>query len=356
MFPKIVNLKETLDDMEDAIPPLIGLAKRRLSTFFADRLAKLEQSRANFGAMRASGLFAARYGEAGECSGAKTQRLNVLEASGEVGLGQASYSCRTLDTWLTSHLEPSGASYVPAFRVVYIGRGVSPCARPLNPSGIWSHPNSAPRTRCTLNSGEIVDMLDSLGILLSSSLEGESLYDLSASSRAIVRRGRGCVHVNHELNTHTFLETVDIMRSVSMIVSVQGSQLFDAIFAKQEVFLIEMVPTHETRIYVGDKRAESNRIFYSSLGMRTAILPIYGAHKFDDAPFAIDPCRLVRLVAQMIDAFRLQVDVFRFSCEYQMRASFLKFEGLSCSFCSFWMILPRDEWSARSSVLCTFVC
>ena len=337
MFPKIVNLKETLDDMEDAIPPLIGLAKRRLSTFFADRLAKLEQSRANFGAMRASGLFAARYGEAGECSGAKTQRLNVLEASGEVGLGQASYSCRTLDTWLTSHLEPSGASYVPAFRVVYIGRGVSPCARPLNPSGTWSHPNSAPRTRCTLNSGEIVDMLDSLGILISSSLEGESLYDLSASSRAIVRRGRGCVHVNHELNTHTFLETVDIMRSVSMIVSVQGSQLFDAIFAKQEVFLIEMVPTHETRIYVGDKRAESNRIFYSSLGMRTAILPIYGAHKFDDAPFAIDPCRLVRLVAQMIDAFRLQVDVFRFSYEYQTRESFLKFEGLSCSF---WMICP----------------
>ena len=245
-FPKIVNLKETLDDIEDAIPPLIGHAKRRLSTFFADRLAKLEQSRANFGAMQASGMLAARYSEAGECSGAKTQRLNVLETSGEVGLGQASYSCRSLDTWLTAHLEPSGASYVAAFRVVYIGRGVSPCARPLNPSEIWSHPNSAPRSRCTSNSGEVVDMLDSVGLLLSSYLEGEALYDLLPSSRAIDRRGRGCVHVNHELNTHTFLETVDTIRSASMIVSVQGSQLFDAIFAKQEAFLIEMVPTHET--------------------------------------------------------------------------------------------------------------
>jgi hypothetical protein len=89
-------------------------------------------------------------------------------------------------------------------------------------------------------------MLDSVGLLLSSYLEGEALYDLLPSSRAIDRRGRGCVHVNHELNTHTFLETVDTIRSASMIVSVQGSQLFDAIFAKQEAFLIEMVPTHET--------------------------------------------------------------------------------------------------------------
>ena len=52
--------------------------------------------------------------------------------------------------------------------------------------------------------------------------------------------------------------------------------------------------------------------FYSSLGMRTPILPIYGAHKFHDAPFSIDPCRAfvdvhLRLAVQRkINSYRQQ--------------------------------------------------
>ena len=277
MFPKIVNLLNTMDDVEDAVPPGIRLAKRRLTAFFAARLAKLEHSRAAIGAMQASGGPALRYGEAGECSAAKTQRLLVQDASGQPGL-VASFSCRALDTWLTSHLLPSGASYSSLFPIVYLGRGVTPC--------------QPDRTRCILNSGDIVDMLDSVGLLLSSQLAGELHDDWSTSYLAPSRRGRGCVHVNHELNTHTFLESVDIMRSASMIVSVQGSQNYNLLFASSSAIFIEMVP------FNGERRAESNRIFFGSLGLKTAILPIPGFHLQDPTPFAINLCSIVRLIDQ----------------------------------------------------------
>ena len=44
MFPKMVNLLTTEDDLEDAVPAGIRLAKRRLDAFFGSRLALLERA------------------------------------------------------------------------------------------------------------------------------------------------------------------------------------------------------------------------------------------------------------------------------------------------------------------------
>jgi hypothetical protein len=310
MFPKIVNLLGTKDDVEDAVPPGIRLAKRRLSAFFAARLAKLGQFRAAVGATQASGELSSRYGEAGGCSEAKSQRLTTLDVSGEPDLGLASYSCRPRDTWLTSHLQPSDAPYDPAFRIVYIARGVAPC--------------QPGRTRCVLNSGEIVDILDAVALLLSSQLPHK---DLSTTGMAAGRRGRGCVHVNYEVRTHTFLESVDVLRSADMIVSVQGSQNFNLLFASNSAIFVEMVPfvpfaqialerekTGETKPTEKFVRAESNRIFLGSVVGTTAILPIPGFHIHSPTPFKIDPCRIVRLIAQIGPLPHVRGAVVLYSC------------------------------------------
>ena len=70
MFPKVVGLKDTWDDIEDVFPPGIRLAKQRLSTFFAWRLASVDKARAAAGGRQASGRPRVRYGQAGECSDA----------------------------------------------------------------------------------------------------------------------------------------------------------------------------------------------------------------------------------------------------------------------------------------------
>ena len=147
------------------------------------------------------------------------------------------------------------------------------------------------------NSGPVVDMLDALALLLAMKADGGS----AESAQTLLKRdkdGSGCLHINLELRTHTFLETVALMRRVSMIVSMQGSQLFNALFADRGTRLIEILPADHPG---GKYRAESNRIFYSSLGMRTAILPIYGKTKFGEAPLSVDVCRLVRLIHQLVD-------------------------------------------------------
>ena len=77
-----------------------------------------------------------------------------------------------------------------------------------------------------------------------------------------------------------------------MIVSVQGSQNYNLLFASSSAIFIEMVP------FNGERRAESNRIFFGSLGLKTAILPIPGFHLQDPTPFAINLCSIVRLIDQ----------------------------------------------------------
>ena len=323
ILPHLVNTIHSLDDIQDAVPPGIRLAQRRIGAFFDARLDEIERTRQARGVMGhfwTSGAKAVRYGEAGECSQGKAHRLTVLKASGEADRGRSSRACRGLDAWFTSHLERSrdgdrhghldmavstlrpARLVLESFRVVYIGRGSSPC-----PTG---------RTRCVLNAAELVDVLDSVGLLFSffnsiferservgthKSVE-YSKYAASAARRPQQVLPSGCVVINHEANTHTFLETVDIMRLANLVVSVQGSQNYNLLFATRGTGLIEIVPTHENH------RAESNRIYLSSLGMRMAILPIYGFHLQDPRPFSVDPCRLVRLIDALSNDHKLESD------------------------------------------------
>ena len=154
------------------------------------------------------------------------------------------------------------------------------------------------------NSGPVVDMLDALARLLAMEADGGSEANPQTRLR-VAEGGSGCVHINHEVRTHTFLETAALMQRVSMVVSMQGSQLFDALFAARGTWLIEMVPADHpggSKIYPDTNiTAESNRIFYSSLGMRTAILPLFGVTKFGAVPISVEVCRLARLIHELLD-------------------------------------------------------
>jgi hypothetical protein len=293
MFPNLVNLGDTKDDIQDTVPQGIRLVQRRIGVFFDAHLDEIEHVRQ--GRAATSGSNAVKYGEAGECSQGKAHRLTVIKTSEEADRGRSSRACRGLDAWFTSHLEtpesPPARPLLESFRVVYIGRGSSPCP--------WG------RTRCVLNAAELVDILDSVGLFLSHFHSIESgTHTLQESATKDVHSG--CVHINHEHRTHTFLEVVDIIRHSNLIVGVQGSQLFDALFATRGTSLVEMVPTLPENVSSvrqdgtwSSSYTESNRIFYGSLGMRTAILPIYGVQKFEPYPFPVDPCRLVRLLGEL---------------------------------------------------------
>ena len=245
MFPKMVNLLTTEDDLEDAVPAGIRLAKRRLDAFFGSRLALLEraseaqarhqdhqarhqdhQARHQRASERllASEHGAGRYGDTRECSEAKQQRLSSPHSP----LGRALAPCGHFDHWLTSYF-PHFSSREAAeagqsagcdagwFRAVYLGRGDATC-------------ENGGRRRCIMNAAEVVDMLDAAACLLGQGDRG--------------KRGKcgHCVHVNSELNTHTFLETVALVRSAQLLVGVQGSQNFNLLFASDSAVFVEIVP------------------------------------------------------------------------------------------------------------------
>ena len=151
------------------------------------------------------------------------------------------------------------------------------------------------------NAASLVEMLNVVGLLLSAYQPGDG----SETARRHFTRTRtdgvdeenihACVHINHEVRTHTFMETVALMREAKLVVSMQGSQNYNLIFASTGTLVIEMVPVK------AKERAESNRIFLSSLGVRVAILPIYGISIQEARPFTIDPCRVVRLLNLLQD-------------------------------------------------------
>lgn len=286
MHPAVVNTHLSLDDVADAVPSGIRLAKRRISSFFDARIAELESARSKCrdGLARASGCGApsSKYAASGECSFYKAQPLTTGTTGGDSGelaedVGQAPRGCRGLRRWLTTY-QP--LARVSAYQIIYLGRGTTPC--------------TPGRTRCIRNAASLVEMLNVAGLLLSSySYEGD---DKSGASKWNVPRTDGmveemaCIHINHEVRTHTFMETVALIREAKLVVSMQGSQNYNLIFASPGTLVIEMVPVKMQH------RAESNRIFLSSLGVRVAILPIYGISIQDERPFAIDPCRVVRLL------------------------------------------------------------
>lgn len=279
MYPTIVNTHLSLDDIRDAVPPGIRLAKRRISAFFDARLEELEGvRRSQLGAQhRASYCGAARstYAESGECSFVKAQPLTTGIQGGEWAVGEAPRGCRGFGRWLTAYQPLAGVS---RYQIIYLGRGTTPCT----PS----------RTRCMSNAASLVEMLNVVGLLLSAYEPGDG----SEAARRHVTRTDGvaeemaCVHINHEVRTHTFMETVALMRQSRLVVSMQGSQNYNLIFASPGTLLIEMVPV---KLPIA---AESNRIFLSSLGVRVAVLPIYGISIQEETPFMIDPCRVVRLL------------------------------------------------------------
>jgi hypothetical protein len=272
MFPELVNSWLSDDDLEDAVPSGLRCAQRRVQAFFDARLDEIEQRRRQMEVsdrLVVSGSRSARYGESGECSIFKSQPITSLDALGQTGPGRSERACRSAHSWLTSHVKSPPTA---PFRIVFLGRGMSPCP--------------PDRERCARNAADVLEALDSVGLLLS------HLY-YPSTMLAARESARGCVYINQEMNTHTFLEMVDVLRHAHLIVGVQGSQNFNAIFASRGTAFIEMVPTHDKI------RAESNRIYLESMGMKTAILPIYGIHMHDATPFAIEPCRLVRLIDLM---------------------------------------------------------
>ena len=150
-----------------------------------------------------------------------------------------------------------------------------------------------------LNSAALVDALDSVGLLFASLLAAGSDEDESGPMGigTPCRDRTGCVHMNLELSTHTFLETVDVMRQANMIIAVQGSQNYNVLFASSPAIFIEMVPFIESQTAGRERTAEiPENMFIGSLGFRTAILPIPGFGVQDTTPFAVEPCRLIRLI------------------------------------------------------------
>jgi len=292
IHPTIINTHDSPDDISDAVPPGIRLAKRRISSFFDVRLAELESMRRNHRDRDApdrvsfSGSSRATYAESGECSVAKAQPLTAGvhggdssqgAGSGEDSRGWAPRGCRGLGRWLTAY-QP--LARVSAYQIIYLGRGTTPC--------------TPGRTRCMSNAASLVEMLNVAGLLLSTYQPG----DVSETARRHLAPTQGvaeemvhaCVHINREVRTHTFMETVALMRQARLVVGMQGSQNFNLIFASTGTLVIEMVPVKAAH------RAESNRIFLSSLGVRVAILPIYGISIQEATSFTIDPCRVVRLL------------------------------------------------------------
>lgn len=147
------------------------------------------------------------------------------------------------------------------------------------------------------NAASLVEMLNVVGLLLSAYETGDGS---EATRRRVPRTDDvaeevACVHINHEVRTHTFMETVALMRQAKLVVSMQGSQNCNLLFASLGTLVIEMVPVKLPH------RAESNRILLSSLGVRVAILPIYGITIQEATPFTIDPCRVVRLLEILQD-------------------------------------------------------
>jgi hypothetical protein len=75
--------------------------------------------------------------------------------------------------------------------------------------------------------------------------------------------------VNFELRTHTLLEAAAAIGQAWLLVSVQGSQSFNAVFARRGVAFIEVVPSL-------DLHPTSNHAFLRALGLRVWVLPARG--------------------------------------------------------------------------------
>ena len=274
-----MNTWSSDDDIEDAVPWGLRVAQHRVASFFNSRFEEVEAHRRHMEALGhvLPGARFASYGEAGECSTLKSQPLTVFNAT-QPGAGIPERACRTTRLWLTAYMP---LPEIAPFRIVYLGRGTYPC-----------HPK---RARCVRNAADVVETLNYVGLLLSHFYYPPEEHEGMCTGYSLDTT-RGCVTINLETNTHTFLEMVHIIRHANLVVSVQGSQNFNAVFAQRGTAWIEMVPCHKT------VRAESNRIYLGSMGMKTAILPIHGIHIHDTTPFTV----LFQTLTQTLDlTFRL---------------------------------------------------
>ena len=75
--------------------------------------------------------------------------------------------------------------------------------------------------------------------------------------------------MNFERRTHTLLEAAVAISQAWLLVSVQGSQSFNAVFARRGVAFIEVVPAL-------DLHPTSNHAFLRALGLRVWVLPARG--------------------------------------------------------------------------------
>ncbi len=75
--------------------------------------------------------------------------------------------------------------------------------------------------------------------------------------------------VNFELQTHTLLEAAAAIGQAWLLFSIQGSQSFNAVFARRGVAFIEVVPSL-------DLPPTSNHAFLRALGLRVWVLPARG--------------------------------------------------------------------------------
>jgi hypothetical protein len=102
--------------------------------------------------------------------------------------------------------------------------------------------------------------------------------------------------VNFELRTHTLLEAAAVIGRAWLLVSVQGSQSFNAVFARRGVAFIEVVPSL-------DIHPTSNHAFLRALGLRVWVLPARGVARTVAAS-------LVPLVAEIPAVLRAAFHAF----------------------------------------------
>ena len=154
-YPDLVNTLASEDDTFDVVPHGVYIARRRISAYFDGRFHEQERSHSAFTSTNRGPVGGGGY--MGECSAAKTAPLTRHTVTGKAITGSAPFRCGKLQSWLTSQVQHGGRAEgrggVGGYRVVYLGRGVSPCQEG--------------RTRCIRNAAQIVTTLEQVSRILS---------------------------------------------------------------------------------------------------------------------------------------------------------------------------------------------
>ena len=120
----------------------------------------------------------------------------------------------------------------------------------------------------------------------------QSVYAEAASKEGRWQFRRGVATVNLEARSHTLLEAVALIGQAHLIVSVQGSQTLNAMFARSGTVLVELVPA------AGEMELLSNHVAARSFGMRTWLLPMRDSTRSwsPERPMLVEVTRVLRVI------------------------------------------------------------